>query len=104
MKGRALKKKERTSATSYGSGALYVVATPIGNLGDITARAIETLKTSDLVLAEDTRTFGILARTFAIDTPCESYHDHNEISRTAKILPLLQSGQRIWARGRFRWG
>lgn len=95
MNSRPLKKKERAHNLEDGHGVLFVVATPIGNLGDISARAIETLKTVDLVLAEDTRTFGILARTFGLSSPCESYHDHNELSRTARILPLLQSGKRI---------
>ena len=77
------------------SGALYIVATPIGNLGDMTARAIETLRSVDRILTEDTRTFARLAQAFSIATPYESYHDHNEIAQTARIIPRLEAGERF---------
>ena len=60
------------------NGKLYIVPTPIGNLGDITIRALEILKSVDLILAEDTRTTGKLLKHFEITTPQRSYHIHNE--------------------------
>jgi len=59
-------------------GKLYIVPTPIGNLKDMTFRAIEVLKTVDLILAEDTRTSGKLLKHFEINTPLQSHHMHNE--------------------------
>jgi 16S rRNA (cytidine1402-2'-O)-methyltransferase len=59
-------------------GRLVLVPTPIGNLGDITLRALEVLKGADLILAEDTRTSGKLLKHYAIDTPMRAYHMHNE--------------------------
>jgi len=70
---------------SNAPGMLYIVSTPIGNLGDITARAIETLKQVDVVLAEDTRHSRPLLERFEITTPLLSYHEHNE-ARTAHAL------------------
>ncbi len=66
-------------------GALYIVSTPIGNLGDLSARAIETLKSVAVVLAEDTRHSRPLLVRFGVDTPLVSYHEHNE-ARTSGIL------------------
>ena len=60
------------------AGTLYVVATPIGNLSDLSPRAVATLKNCDLIAAEDTRHTGILLKHFQIDTPQLSLHDHNE--------------------------
>lgn len=77
------------------TGTLFVVATPIGNLGDMTPRAVETLKSVDLVLAEDTRSFGTLRTKFDIQTKAISYHDHNESSRIEEILKLLSEGKNI---------
>ena len=57
---------------------LFVVPTPIGNLGDITLRSIEVLKSVDLILAEDTRTSSKLLKHYDIDSPVESFHMHNE--------------------------
>ena len=74
---------------------LYIVPTPIGNLGDITHRAIEVLSTVDLILAEDTRVTRRLLDKYNISTPLKSYHAHNEHETTTNILDLLQSGKNI---------
>src|ERR1700682_4737271 len=74
---------------------LYVVATPIGNLGDITLRALEILKDVDLVAAEDTRHSGMLLRHYQIGKPLISYHEHNEAMRTAQLIERLVAGEKI---------
>jgi 16S rRNA (cytidine1402-2'-O)-methyltransferase len=74
---------------------LYLVATPIGNLGDITLRALEVLKSADLIAAEDTRHSGNLLRHFEIHKPLVSYHEHNEAQRTAELLENLRAGKNI---------
>jgi len=74
---------------------LYVVATPIGNLGDITLRALEILKDVDLVAAEDTRHSGILLKHYQIKKPLVSYHEHNEAMRTAQLVERLAAGEKI---------
>jgi 16S rRNA (cytidine1402-2'-O)-methyltransferase len=74
---------------------LYVVATPIGNLGDITLRALEVLKSVDLVAAEDTRHSGLLMKHFGIKKPFISYHEHNEAKRTAEFVERLAGGETI---------
>ncbi len=74
---------------------LYVVATPIGNLHDITLRALETLKAVGLVAAEDTRHSGNLLRHFEIRKPLVSYHEHNEARRTAELIERLAAGEDI---------
>lgn len=74
---------------------LYVVATPIGNLGDITSRALEVLKSVDLVAAEDTRHSGMLMKHFGIKKPFVSYHEHNEAKRTAELVERLAGGENI---------
>jgi 16S rRNA (cytidine1402-2'-O)-methyltransferase len=74
---------------------LYVVATPIGNLGDITLRALDVLRDVDLVAAEDTRHSGLLLRRFGIDKPLISYHEHNEAMRTAHLIERLAAGEKI---------
>lgn len=76
-------------------GKLYLVPTPIGNLEDMTFRAITILKESDLILAEDTRTSGKLLKHFEIGTPMLSHHMHNEHQSVHKIIEKLQSGQTI---------
>lgn len=75
------------------SGILYLVPTPIGNLKDMTFRAIETLKESDLILAEDTRNSGILLKHYEISTPMRSYHAHNEHKVTEEIIQQLKEGR-----------
>ncbi len=74
---------------------LYVVATPIGNLGDITLRAIETLKSVDVVAAEDTRRSGMLLKHLGIKKPFISYHEHNEATRTAELVGRLARGENV---------
>jgi len=74
---------------------LYVVATPIGNLGDITLRALEVLKLADAIAAEDTRHSGILLKHFEIKKPLISFHEHNEAMRTAQLVERLAMGENI---------
>jgi 16S rRNA (cytidine1402-2'-O)-methyltransferase len=71
---------------------LYLVPTPIGNLGDITYRAVEILQTVDLILAEDTRTSGILLKKYEIKSKLKSFHIHNEHKTVASIIEQLKNG------------
>lgn len=75
-----------------GDGRLYVVATPIGHMDDITLRALKTLREADLIAAEDTRHTGRLLKRHAISTPLISYHEHNERERAALLLERLKGG------------
>src|SRR5947209_19008928 len=77
------------------SGTLYLVATPIGNLEDITLRALRTLKECDLVAAEDTRRTGQLLKHFNISKPLLSYFQFNEAKRSEEILDRLQRREKI---------
>ena len=77
------------------AGKLYVVPTPVGNLGDMSPRAIEVLKQSDLILAEDTRTSGTLMKHFGITTPMSSHHKFNEHSTVGRITERLKGGETI---------
>ena len=74
-------------------GRLYVVSTPIGNLEDITYRAVRVLKEVDWIACEDTRTTGHLLHHYGISTRTLSYHDHNEAERAAELFSRLQSGE-----------
>jgi len=76
-------------------GTLYIVATPIGNLEDITLRAIRTLKDADIIAAEDTRHTQTLLRHFTINTPLTSYHEHNERAKTGQLVARLERGESI---------
>lgn len=76
-------------------GRLYVVATPIGNLGDLGVRARETLQSCDLIAAEDTRRTGMLLNAFGIAKPMLSLHVHNEDARTAALMERLRAGASI---------
>ena len=74
---------------------LYIVPTPIGNLKDMTFRAVEVLKEVDLILAEDTRTSGKLLKRFEINTPSQSHHMHNEHKTVEGLVQKLKSGTTI---------
>jgi len=78
-----------------GEGQLFIVATPIGNMGDITYRAVETLKKADVIAVEDTRVSGKLLARFGIDTPMMACHEHNEEKCAGKILDMLKSGKSV---------
>src|SRR5246127_2445207 len=82
-------------ALNGGYSMLYVVATPIGNLGDITLRALEVLKSADVVAAEDTRHSGLLLKHFGIKKAFISYHRHNEAMRTPQLIEHLTQGENI---------
>ncbi|MDB4948821.1 MAG: Ribosomal small subunit methyltransferase [Gemmatimonadetes bacterium] len=75
--------------------ALYVVSTPIGNLGDVSRRAEEVLRAADVVLAEDTRRTSILLRHLGISTRMVSAHEHNEAGRAPLVVQMLREGQRV---------
>ena len=76
-------------------GRLYVVATPIGNLGDLSARARDTLAGAALIAAEDTRHTGTLLKAFGISTPMISLHDHNEAQRVPELIERLRGGASV---------
>ena len=76
-------------------GKLYLVATPIGNLEDMTFRAIQTLKEVDWVAAEDTRNTGLLLKHFDIPTKQISFHEHNAKEKIPDLIRLLKDGQSI---------
>lgn len=75
------------------SGTLYLVATPIGNLGDLSVRALDTLRGADFIAAEDTRVTAKLLRHFEIKKPCVSYYEHNKHASGEKILARLLAGE-----------
>lgn len=75
--------------------SLYLVPTPIGNLGDMTYRAVEVLKSVDKILAEDTRTSGVLLKHYEIKTPTESFHAFNEHKRCEAVIKRMLDGERI---------
>src|SRR5437899_1786999 len=77
------------------SGTLYLVATPIGNLEDITLRALRTLRECDVVAAEDTRRTGRLLKHFGISKPLLSYFQFNEARRSEELLERLRHGEKI---------
>ena len=77
------------------AGILYIVPTPIGNLEDMTFRALKVLKEVDYILCEDTRTSGILLKHFEISKPLKSYHLHNEHHTTQRVIDDLKNGQNI---------
>jgi 16S rRNA (cytidine1402-2'-O)-methyltransferase len=74
---------------------LYLVPTPIGNLDDITYRAVRTLREVDLIACEDTRTSGVLLDHYDIDTPTTAYHEHNEHDKTSHLVKRMRAGHDI---------
>jgi 16S rRNA (cytidine1402-2'-O)-methyltransferase len=87
--------KEETESLALCPGLLSVVSTPLGNLGDITARSLDLLRNADLVLCEDTRSTGMLLKHLGIQATLRSYHAFNEHVLLDKILMQLQSGARM---------
>ncbi|MFB5089524.1 16S rRNA (cytidine(1402)-2'-O)-methyltransferase [Psychrobacillus sp. PGGUH221] len=87
--------KSQKSTEHEQSSCLYLVATPIGNLEDMTMRAIRILKEVDMIAAEDTRNTKKLCNYFEISTPLMSYHDHNQQVGGEKILDILRQGKRV---------
>src|SRR5271170_639152 len=85
----------KTKANEPGAGCLYVVATPIGNLEDISLRALRVLKESDAIACEDTRQTLKLLSHFDIQKRMVSYHEHNEITRAAEIVIELEQGAKV---------
>jgi 16S rRNA (cytidine1402-2'-O)-methyltransferase len=83
------------AGTPNGRGTLYIVATPIGNLEDITLRAIRTLKEADLIACEDTRQTQKLLNHYGIEKKTVSYHEHNELTRAAELVKDLEEGMKI---------
>ncbi len=85
----------RVDGQSWPTGALYVVATPIGNLGDLTLRAMQALSRADVIAAEDTRATRTLLDAWGITTPMMSAHRHNEATAAIAIIERLRAGQRV---------
>src|ERR1700737_2932769 len=81
--------------SSARAGALYLVSTPIGNLGDMTHRAVEVLSSAALIIAEDTRHSRRLLDHYKIRTPLKSYHEHNEAQETPKLVARLRAGDSV---------
>ena len=77
------------------SGALLIVGTPLGNLQDMTPRAIAALKSADLILCEDTRHTRKLLTHFGIDRPTDSYHEHNEDAKAESLIARIERGERL---------
>lgn len=86
---------DATSVAGVTGGTLYIVAVPIGNVRDITYRAVDTLRAVDVIAAEDTREFRALARAWAIETPVVSYHDFNEEPRSRQLLERMHAGESV---------
>ena len=77
------------------SGMLYLCATPIGNLDDITFRVVETLKSVDVIAAEDTRNSLKLLNHFQIKTPMTSYHEYNRVEKAHYLIGMMQEGKDV---------
>jgi 16S rRNA (cytidine1402-2'-O)-methyltransferase len=93
--GKPARRMESSATVAPGKGELFLVATPIGNLKDITLRALEVLQAVDAIACEDTRTSGGLLTHFGITTKMIPYHTHNEAKATAELLQHLAKGARI---------
>ncbi|HEX7596374.1 MAG TPA: SAM-dependent methyltransferase, partial [Gemmatimonadaceae bacterium] len=81
--------------SSATAGTLFLVSTPIGNLGDISHRAVEVLSSAALVIAEDTRHSRRLLEHYQVSTPLSSYHEHNEAKETPRLIARLRAGDSI---------
>ncbi len=90
-----MKTSSQLSPATTVAGTLFIVATPIGNLGDISHRALETLSTVNLIACEDTRHTKKLCRHFAINTPLTSYYREQERKKAKRLLQLLKEGQNL---------
>ena len=77
------------------NGVLLVCATPIGNLGDVTLRVLDALRTADVIAAEDTRVTHKLLARYEIRTPLEAYHEHNRLAKTPELVERIERGERI---------
>ena len=77
------------------TGTLYLVATPIGNLQDMTFRAVEVLKSVEFICAEDTRNTGLLLKHFEIETKQISFHEHNAFEKIPSLIDLLLTGKNL---------
>ncbi|MBD8525048.1 16S rRNA (cytidine(1402)-2'-O)-methyltransferase [Pseudomarimonas arenosa] len=86
---------ESSPSSALEPGTLYVVATPIGNLGDLSPRAVQTLRGADVICAEDTRHSRPLLQQFGIDTPLLALHDHNEQAQAPALVERLRQGQAL---------
>ena len=86
------------------AGILYLVATPIGNLGDFTPRAVETLENADFIAAEDTRVSMKLLNHFGVKKPLISYHEHNHVTAGQSVLNRLLAGESCAVRRKRRGG
>lgn len=80
---------------SNSAGVLLVCATPIGNLGDVTLRVLDALRTADVIAAEDTRVTRKLLSRYEIRTPLEAYHEHNRAAKTPELVGRIERGERI---------
>ena len=81
-------------AEVFQKGTLYLCATPIGNMEDITYRAVRCLREADLIAAEDTRHTRLLLAAYEIDTPLTSYHEHNKAEKGPQLIARLEAGER----------
>jgi 16S rRNA (cytidine1402-2'-O)-methyltransferase len=94
-----MKKKRNMASNSCGDdsklGGLYIVATPIGNLGDITLRALETLKSADTIACEDTRKTKVLLEHYNINTPLTVYNDHSGSKERERLLEMITAGKSV---------
>ena len=87
--------EHRAAGSTAEPGTFYVVATPIGNLEDVTLRALHILESVDTIAAEDTRRTRHLLTHYGISRPLMSYHDHNKVRQAPRVLSLLQAGQSV---------
>jgi 16S rRNA (cytidine1402-2'-O)-methyltransferase len=95
MTGRNQSSGNGDNGVAVAAGTLYLVGTPIGNLEDITLRALKTLKAVDLIACEDTRQTLKLLNHYSIEKPTISYHEHNELTRAAELVVHLENGDNI---------